>query len=372
MPLTHPDGLTALHAEAWKNINIKVRLNDLPALNQRLGLYGYETLGQLVKDFVVSKFPQLTEDRQIQHMDGNLQGNGLRTLVSGKFENTFYKGADLDDMLHYFLTIRRMQSKTAKGLVSYFRRYRDIFFGPSPPIELLSLKPHKRSWILQSMKHFGNYYFYKTNNPECRELVQKIIDRYSLNVGLDHHQRIYIVDDNYVDEKVRLLMAIPGDIGLTVKVGLFSGLREEEIVYIHDQEVCNNMGGCDCHKLHIHHKSNGMTIVVVNWFRGHKKCYFTILPTRLWEQFRFIACFNAVDIRIAHQVTKKTANVMFVELRKIHYNVMCRAMEMNEADILAGRAKSVSARHYVLYELDKMLESYCKAWEKFGVVVSFA
>jgi hypothetical protein len=27
-------------------------------------------------------------------------------------------------------------------------------------------------------------------------------------------------------------------------------------------------------------------------------------------------------------------------------------MDMNEADILAGRAKSVSARHYVLYELD--------------------
>jgi hypothetical protein len=27
-------------------------------------------------------------------------------------------------------------------------------------------------------------------------------------------------------------------------------------------------------------------------------------------------------------------------------------MDMNEADILAGRAKSVSARHYALYELE--------------------
>ena len=31
---------------------------------------------------------------------------------------------------------------------------------------------------------------------------------------------------------------------------------------------------------------------------------------------------------------------------------MSRIMDMNEADILAGRAKSVSARHYALYELD--------------------
>ena len=30
---------------------------------------------------------------------------------------------------------------------------------------------------------------------------------------------------------------------------------------------------------------------------------------------------------------------MFVELRKLHYNVMRRVMDMNEADILAGRAK---------------------------------
>jgi len=28
-------------------------------------------------------------------------------------------------------------------------------------------------------------------------------------------------------------------------------------------------------------------------------------------------------------------------------------MDMNEADILAGRAKSVSAKHYAMYEMDK-------------------
>jgi hypothetical protein len=38
-------------------------------------------------------------------------------------------------------------------------------------------------------------------------------------------------------------MEIQGHIGLTIKVGLFTGLREEEIVYIHDKEICNNLGG---------------------------------------------------------------------------------------------------------------------------------
>ena len=42
-------------------------------------------------------------------------------------------------------------------------------------------------------------------------------------------------------------------------------------------------------------------------------------------------------------------------------------MDINEADILAGRAKSVSAKHYAMYELDKMAEDYKEAWQRFGV-----
>ena len=41
-------------------------------------------------------------------------------------------------------------------------------------------------------------------------------------------------------------MTIKGGIGLTVKVGLFSGLREGEIVYIHDKGACTNPG-CYCY-----------------------------------------------------------------------------------------------------------------------------
>ncbi len=353
----------------WKCVNVKIRPEELAILNQRLKLYGYETLGQLVRDFLTSKFPPITEDRQIQTMDNNIQANGLKTAINGPFEPSFYKYTDLEDMFSYLLTIRKYDKHNSRCLVNYFRKYRDVFFGPTPT-ELLKFTPHKRSWILQGMRHFGNYYYYKVNNPECRELIEKIISRYGLNIGLDMHQKIYIVDDNFVVSKIKDLMAIQGEIGLTVKVGLFSGLREEEIIYIHKTEVCNNLGGCSCSKLHVVNKSNGLTVVIINWFRAHKKSYFTIIPTKVWEQFRNVTNFNNTDIQIAHKLTKKITDIMFVGLRKIHYNVMSRAMGMNEADILAGRAKSVSARHYAIYELDRITESYVQAWSKFGVAIS--
>jgi hypothetical protein len=41
--------------------------------------------------------------------------------------------------------------------------------------------------------------------------------------------------------------------------------------------------------------------------------------------------------------------------------------KLNEADILAGRAKSVSARHYALYELDRLTDTYIQGWQRLGV-----
>ena len=54
-------------------------------------------------------------------------------------------------------------------------------------------------------------------------------------------------------------------------------------------------------------------------------------------------------------------------LRKAHYNIMCRAMKPFEANVLAGRAKTVDAKHYAMYELDAMSKSYADAWKKFGI-----
>ena len=54
-----------------------------------------------------------------------------------------------------------------------------------------------------------------------------------------------------------------------------------------------------------------------------------------------------------------------MDLRKFHYNVLCRSeMKESGAEILAGRAKSVSAKHHLLNEIDRMTEQYHKAWKK--------
>jgi len=46
---------------------------------------------------------------------------------------------------------------------------------------------------------------------------------------------------------------------------------------------------------------------------------------------------------------------------------MCRVLKPFEANILAGRAKTVDARHYAMYELDSMSRSYEEGWSKFGL-----
>ena len=43
------------------------------------------------------------------------------------------------------------------------------------------------------------------------------------------------------------------------------------------------------------------------------------------------------------------------------------AFEVDEAEVLAGRFKSVSARHYVLNDPEKLSGKYISAWQNFGV-----
>jgi hypothetical protein len=56
-------------------------------------------------------------------------------------------------------------------------------------------------------------------------------------------------------------------------------------------------------------------------------------------------------------------------MRKIHYNVMRfrNSFELDEAEVLAGRFTSVSARHYVLNDPEKLSAKYIAAWANFGL-----
>ena len=157
-------------------------------------------------------------------------------------------------------------------------------------------------------------------------------------------------------------------------MSLFTGLREEELYYIHDKEICCNELGCKCNNLHPINidRNTGITIIGINWIRGNKKAFVTILPTRMWKQFRKIAKFDRHDIVAAHSITKRDADILYMGLRKIHYNVMRSkdTMTSDEADALAGHAKTVAAQHYVLHDLQLFAEKYVKAWNNVGLNIS--
>jgi hypothetical protein len=82
----------------WKNVAIKVKENDLIALNRQLDRLGYGTLGDLVKDLMSGKITRMTDDRQIDAMKSNLQATGQRTAQSGNYYEC-YKNIDTDDLL---------------------------------------------------------------------------------------------------------------------------------------------------------------------------------------------------------------------------------------------------------------------------------
>ena len=46
------------------------------------------------------------------------------------------------------------------------------------------------------------------------------------------------------------------------------------------------------------------------------------------------------------------------------------ALSVGEAEVLAGRFKSVSARYYVLHDPEKLTDKYVTAWNNFGIDVS--
>jgi intergrase/recombinase len=353
-----------------KSMTARVKPEDLVVFNQRLKLFGFNSINELVREFIAGRFPQITEDKQIGSLAQNIQSNGQRTVLDNENNNfgSFYQSVDLEDILNYYQNIRSLHPKTCKDLVGYFRRFRDQFFSKKAE-ELRILSPRIRSKIMDSFRKFGQYYLYRYNDDSCIDLVSKIIRRYNLNAGNNDHSRLYIVDDNYLEEKIGMILQLQGEIGLIVRFAMFSGLREDELVHIHKKEVCSNLGGCSCERLHVIEKPNGLSIILIQWYRGHKKCYFSIVPTSLWKAFRSLSFFDYnPHIKSAHSYLKaKDKDLHFMWLRKAHYNIMCRTMKPFEANILAGRAKTVDAKHYAMYELDAMSKSYAEAWSKFRI-----
>jgi hypothetical protein len=70
---------------------------------------------------------------------------------------------------------------------------------------------------------------------------------------------------------------------------------------------------------------------------------------------------------------KRDVGIGYTIMRKIlYYNVMCfrETMGVDEAEVLAGRYKSVSGRYYVLHDPEKLTDKYITAWKNFGIDIN--
>ena len=170
--------------------------------------------------------------------------------------------------------------------------------------------------------------------------------------------------------KLKRYWNIPGEIGFTVRLGLLTGLREQEIIYIKEKPICINAYGCDCEKLHVVDcNDSGMSVIAIGWSRGNKKALATILPTIYWNKLRKLEKFDYYNISASHKIMKRDIEITYIAMRKIHYNVMRfrDTLAVDEAEVLAGRFKSISARHYVLHDPEKLSQKYINAWSNFGI-----
>lgn len=351
--------------QEWKSVTVRLKENELAILNSKLKLNGFESFSQFIHAWIKGDYPAHENNEQVERLLSRLRDKGIVDPLTGEFSPTFYRSVDSEDMLKD-LSKRYVYPKHAKDLISYFERYAEIFF--TKPQLIRDETGHKRAWICDSMRRFGEYYDRKFHNPELKLLIQEIIGRYELNRKMKIHDRVWISGEDYIKKMVSVALKIDGELGILIKFALYSGLRGEEISYAHDTPICENQSGCNCPNLHVMEKNNGYSVVVLNRSVGQKHSYFTIVPTALWKEFRKLERVNYAQRQTAHSLLKNYTDdkVSFMDLRKFHYNILCRSdLREQGAEILAGRAKTVSAKHYLIYEIDKMVEQYSKAWQNY-------
>ncbi|HEX5978976.1 MAG TPA: hypothetical protein VFY68_16960 [Nitrososphaeraceae archaeon] len=112
-----------------KSLTARVKPDDIVVFNQRLKLSGFNSINELVREFIAGRFSQITEDKQIGNLVQNTQSNGQRTVLDGDSNyGSFYQNVDLENMFNYYQNIINLHPKTCRDLIGYFRRFRDQFF----------------------------------------------------------------------------------------------------------------------------------------------------------------------------------------------------------------------------------------------------
>lgn len=267
----------------------KMYEDEYMVLNVRLRQYGYESSIALLRDFKNGMFPeQYFKPQGALHMGTNESTSGAVSLLDGKPNPDFFNHIDYEKMYEFYRNELKLSQRYSRSCCNYFKYNWRVFFGDHPE-ELQKLTVDQRQWIVLSFRNFAKYYLRLTGSDDVEEAVRLRIKRYSLNVGLGFENRLILVDEGYIGRMSKAVVEqVKGELGIIAKTGLFVGTREDELVHIHDTPVCDKKI-CDadkCNNLHVISKKNGMTVVVVNWHRRGKHCYFTILPTTLWQRFK--------------------------------------------------------------------------------------
>jgi intergrase/recombinase len=353
---------------AYKQGLVKMKEADWAMLESKLSQWGFENPNQLCHAIVAGQFPKQQRGEQVEKLLDRIRDKGIKDPLSGMVSPTFYKNADLQNFKSYLYNRYEIE-RSARTIFNYYKRYVDIFF--TKPILLKDSSGHVRSYICDAMRRFAEWYDQRYGDAEVRLLIDEIIKRYDLNKRLRIHDRLWTGDSEDLRVRIKTVLDIQSnEFDFLIKFALFSGLRGTEIEYCHQTPLCKNLTSCVCSNLHVKDKKNGFSVIVVNRRFGQKYCYFTIVPTRIWEQFREL---NTVDYdrrKACHTLLAALTDkqVAFMDLRKYHYNVNYRSpMKEQGAEILAGRARSTSARHYLLNMIDEMVDHYQQGWLTYGV-----
>ena len=354
------------YGETSKSVGVRLKESDLAALNQRFRLDGFTNLSDLVRTYLNGELLRSTTTDHIERLLLQLKDKDITDPLTGDITPTFYKNIDIEEFRRY-LKSKYKYSRYGNDLVKYYQRFASFFFTKPEIVRAESGK--NRSWICDAMRRFAEYYDYKYQNPELRLLVKEIIERYEINRHMRKHDQVWIADQNYLEITIIKVLRTfsKGDLSTMIRFALFTGLRGTEISYVHTKPICSRLGGCSCENLHVVNKNN-ISVIVVNRVMGQKHCYFTMCPAELWQEFRSLSKADYEFRKFAHLQIKEATNgeTRFMDLRKFNYNVNARS-EIRElgAEVLAGRAKTVSARHYLLNELDLLADQYRQAWQKY-------
>lgn len=85
------------------------------------------------------------------------------------------------------------------------------------------------------MRRFGEYWDLKFHDPEVRLPIDEIIRRYRIGKDINRHSKAVLMASKFQLQKLipELLELAAVDLGLIMRMGLFTGLRQVELVFLH-------------------------------------------------------------------------------------------------------------------------------------------